>query len=384
MTDDAPVSKEALLKIKDMVEDKKQRVIDLDKKIKDVKQRITAKQKEGVSLKNDLAILKNRIAKTELDIETVKTQIEQTVLELDALSIEIKNSENKLSGEREHLGNLTRALYRLNRRSYFEILLVRGSFSDFLSEAKYVEDIQRKMLSVLREVKAAKAALEKKKAENEEKRRTLVVLKIKFDETREKLNEENLAKSVLYSATIDTEREYAEQLRKLREEEEAVNADIIALENRLRSKLEASDSLRGVGDLILSWPLEPTRGISAYFHDPEYPFRKIFEHPAIDIRAYQGTPVKAAAPGFVARVRNGGMGYSYIMLIHRNGISTVYGHLSKLVAEPNTFVDRGDIIGYSGGMPGTPGAGYLTTGPHLHFEVRSSGTPVDPLGYLIQ
>ena len=85
----------------------------------------------------------------------------------------------------------------------------------------------------------------------------------------------------------------------------------------------------------------------------------------------------------MARVQNGGKkGYSYIMIVHNNGFATVYGHVSAIYVETDQFVSQGEVIAAAGGMPGTLGAGRLTTGPHLHFELRSNGIPINPLDYL--
>ena len=63
------------------------------------------------------------------------------------------------------------------------------------------------------------------------------------------------------------------------------------------------------------------------------------------------------------------------MIDHHNGLATLYGHQSRIAASCGEQVSAGEVIGYVGCTG-------FCTGPHLHFEVRLNGTPVDPLGYL--
>lgn len=163
-------------------------------------------------------------------------------------------------------------------------------------------------------------------------------------------------------------------------------------ESRMRNSFQAlwdakrhSVVLSTIGDdnpvISLSWPLNPLYGISALFGDQDY--ERIFglEHEAIDIPALQGTVITAAQDGTVEQVVDSGMGYSYVVLRH-NGYATVYGHILEFLVEEGDVVYQGDPIARSGGMPGTPGAGHLTTGPHLHFEVVTGLGNVDPLDFL--
>lgn len=129
------------------------------------------------------------------------------------------------------------------------------------------------------------------------------------------------------------------------------------------------------------WPVD-SRYVTTYFHDPNYLFRHMFEHPGIDLGVEQGTPIVAIQSGYVARAKMSQKNFSYIMINHEKDLASIFGHLSNIYVKKGQYVAQGQIIGLSGGKIGTEGAGRLSTGPHLHLEVRLKGVPVDPLLYL--
>ncbi len=99
-------------------------------------------------------------------------------------------------------------------------------------------------------------------------------------------------------------------------------------------------------------------------------------HSGMDLAVPTGTPIRAALPGTVtvSQYNAGGYGY-YVMIDHGNGLSTLYGHNSRLLAQVGQTVEAGDIIALSGSTG-------RSTGPHLHFEVRVDGEQTDPRAYL--
>ena len=146
--------------------------------------------------------------------------------------------------------------------------------------------------------------------------------------------------------------------------------------------LKEANKNKFVLNTALAWPVYPTKGISAGFREPSYYARFKMQHNAVDIPAPQGTPLKSAASGYVYKAKDNGLGYSYIIILHKNNIRTVYGHVSQINVREGQLVQEGELIGLSGGMPGTKGAGKMTTGPHLHFEVLENGVYKNPLDFL--
>lgn len=132
------------------------------------------------------------------------------------------------------------------------------------------------------------------------------------------------------------------------------------------------------------WPVEPRYGVSSGFQDDEYKKRFGFEHQAIDIPIEQGSIITAAADGLITEVANRGLGFNTLIIAHNGGKATLYGHISVFLVREGQRVKAGDPVAISGGMPGTLGAGMLSTGPHLHFEVIDGGVAIDPLAVLPQ
>jgi murein DD-endopeptidase MepM/ murein hydrolase activator NlpD len=118
----------------------------------------------------------------------------------------------------------------------------------------------------------------------------------------------------------------------------------------------------------------PANGpITSYFGYRYHPILHFTRfHAGVDIGAGWGSPIVAAGDG---RVIGAGWGGGYgreVQIAHGGGVVSLYGHMSEIVAQPGSFVRAGQLIGYVGSSG-------LSTGPHLHFEVRQAGQPVNPL-----
>ena len=163
-------------------------------------------------------------------------------------------------------------------------------------------------------------------------------------------------------------------LAQVREQRGVLEDDLASLEAeqaRVAAALNGSPDpgpiKQGSGQLI--WPLNGP--VSGSFGEA----RPGHMHAGIDIVVAEGTPIRAADAGRVALMGwVGGYG-NYTCVQHTSSLSTCYAHQSSFATSNGANVSQGQVIGYSGNTGNS-------TGPHLHFEVRVGGTPVDPLGYL--
>ncbi|KKR07585.1 MAG: Peptidase M23B [Parcubacteria group bacterium GW2011_GWC2_39_14] len=361
------------------IEQKKNAANDLKKQMSIYQENIKKKQQESASLANQLSILDNQIAKTNLDIKATEQEINTAKLESRKLELQIINTNDRISNQKLNLSAVLQEIHENDQKNELHIFLLNNTISDFYNQIEYTRDLQVNLQTTLGDLKTVKKEQVDKKSQLEAKQKEYAQLKDDLELKKTEITGEVSYKDNLLVTTKQSEKKYNELYKQAKRDQDAVSAQIAQMEKALRSKLKSKPQQLTSSDF--DWPLS-SRRITTTFHDPGYPFRYLFEHPAIDIAVKQGTSIRAPADGYVLNVRNAGMGYSYISLIHSDGLSTVYGHVSKIFVQNDEFVAKGEIIGNTGGMPGTQGAGNLTTGPHLHFEVRLNGIPVNPLNYL--
>lgn len=361
---------------------KKQKIKELESTIEKYNKNIEQKRVEADSLKNQLSILDNRAAKVETDIELTQEKITQTQLEIEALEITIADKEAVLAKQKKIITKIVQGINADKQKNYLEVLLTNRSFADFYDQLQYTMKIYTDLGQSVKVLRLVKEDLQIKRDQVVGKKEVYEKLKAELEEKRERLKDQTKTKEIILTQTKSSELKYRTLLASLKQQYQVEINEERAYEDQVRKKLAQENKLAAsVG--AFSWPLL-NRTITASFHDPDYPFRNVFEHSGIDIRASQGTPVRAAAAGYVARAKICGAAscYAYILIVHTDNLSTLYGHLSQVNVQADQFVSKGEVIGYSGGRPGTVGAGPFVTGPHLHFEVRSNGIPVNPLGYL--
>lgn len=373
--------------LNDKISANKEKIQQLENSIADTKSRIKQKRLESVSLKNQMAIIDNRILQVGLDIEQTEQKLDTLSLEIEVLQLSIEDKEVSMNKQKRMLSELIRTIHYSDSKSYLEIAAAYDNFSDFYNQIQYVETIESDLGDSVRGLRVIKEELEEKKAGTEERKQSYEDLKEELVNKSQDLDEQGNYKTNLLYKSQSSELKYQTLLSSLTAQYQQIENEISAIEREVRSKLNAQDKLDTItGDPSkLSWPTG-SRYVTSYFHDPDYPYRHVFEHSGIDIRASQGTPLKAAASGYVARAKHCSYSscYSYVMLVHSGGLATVYGHMTKIVVSEDNFITRGSVIGYSGGTPGTVGAGPFVTGPHLHFEVRKNGIPTNPLNYLVR
>ena len=182
-----------------------------------------------------------------------------------------------------------------NQTNYIEILATYSNFSNFYTKLKYLENVYSDLGSSVRALRLAKEDLNAKKQQVEARRASYESLKTELDNKKQNLSEQSGLKQNLLAETKQSEQKYRTLLSSLKQQYQVIEGEVRTYEAQIRKKLAEQDKIKASGEVLFSWPTD-SRYITARFHDPEYPFRNVFEHSGLDVRASQGTPCAPRRP----------------------------------------------------------------------------------------
>lgn len=355
------------------------KIDELTAKINEYSSSIKASQKASASLNTQVSILNNQIGKTNLEISLKEAEAEKLQLEIEQTNNQILVTQQDLATNQDRLADIIRLIGRYEDRDEINILLANDSFSDFYDQLKYSTDLQEEMQRTANRIKENAAKLADQKTALDQQKAELDGTLEELDATNQQLTVKKADKNLLLAQTKQSEKKYQALLAELKAAQSAANSQVAALEKQLRAELAKKGSAEKYNSLTtasLIWPTA-THRITATFHDPTYPYiSTLGQHSGLDLGVAKGTPVMAADDGYVAKVAVGTKWYgTYIMIIHGGSITTLYAHLNSALVAQDQYVTQGQVIGYSGNTG-------FSSGPHLHFEVRSNGVAVDPQAYL--
>lgn len=368
------------------IEDAKKQVSALEEEKKKVES--TLNQLEG--LKADTAAyvkkLDGSLSSLAEELEQLGNRITLKEEEIDQAQIQLEEARREQEHQYDSMKLRIKYMYENGQNNLLDMVMESGSISELLNRAEYVSQIaeyDRKMLTAYASAKEQVAARE----QNLEKEHGELLV----------LQESTQAKQASMQQLMDSKQKeldsYNSKIAMAQDELDQYNADIKAQEDQMkrieaemkrreeeaRKKAEAAGktyTVSNLGNISFKWPCPSSSRITSNFGDRESPTEGASSnHKGIDISASTGADIIAAADGEVVISTYSYSAGNYIMIDHGGGVSTVYMHSSKLLVGVGEKVTKGQVIAKVGST------GY-STGPHLHFGIRSGGTYVNPRSYV--
>jgi murein DD-endopeptidase MepM/ murein hydrolase activator NlpD len=358
-------------------------------RIQSLQAKIADAQVEEARLQSDIGSIESRIRTLESQVGGVSTQLDALQHDLDLQIVRLHRIRELYRFQTQQLDFFSHeynvSVRRLNTRliemyetqeepSTLDVLMSASSLGDFLEQVDYVRNIGSQDAVITTQVHGAKerwhavrekTKVTKKKVETVTRTIAVRTAEVRAEKQRLLISEKGLAtvrgrKKEKLASVQESKAEYLHEVAGLQAASRQVTAQ---LQSSGSSSYDSSPSSSG-----LIWPVSGPV-VSGFG------MRWGRMHEGIDIGVGYGTPIHAAASGTV--VYSGWMsGYGNFLIIdHGGGMATAYGHQSAIAAGNGQSVSQGQVIGYVGCT------GHCF-GPHLHFEVRINGSPVDPLGYL--
>ncbi|TBR59416.1 peptidase M23 [Westiellopsis prolifica IICB1] len=340
-------------------------------------------KQERDRLTNIQQAAQERLNGLQQNLKTTDTQIQDSEFRLNLATERLQELQADLATKElayQQQQTATIARLRFLQRSPvtqgWAILLQSSNLNDFMSHRRYLklvyqadQQILAKLTTQANEINNQKIAVEQQKNEIALMRQQLLAQKADYqtqaDLQQELIGRLNSDRLALEAAQTQLEKD-SQAITTL------IQQKIAQAEAKVKTNSRNSVLIRGTG--MFAYPSDaPTSSSFGWRVHPILGYRRF--HAGQDFAASYGSTIRAANSGTVIFAGwYGGYGKAAI-IDHGNGITTLYAHSSELYISEGQTVKRGQAIAAVGSTG-------LSTGPHLHFEVRKNGTPVDPMNYL--
>ena len=352
----------------------------------DAKEQTAAAAALEADLREQVSVIQSQISILKGQIAQVQNAIGEKELEIEAKQAEIDQKEVEIADQWDDFKLHMAAMQELREGGSIAMLSAVDDLYQLLTFNEVMQDISVHDTEILDAMKAAKEELEAARAELEGQKATLQSQKAELDAKNSQMQtKQNELSASLSAAQLSLEEAQAAQ----KEAQAALDSDEMnyeAVQKEIQKIIaEAAASQNQLSFTGFICPLKTNSRISSEYGYRTNPVTGVYKlHGGIDFAAAGGTPIYAAAAGYVsvAGWSTGGYG-NYVVLYHgtmKDGVaySTLYGHMRSIVAKQGTYVKQGELIGYVG----TTGN---STGNHLHLEVwqgRSNASRVNPRNYV--
>ncbi|HIT42888.1 MAG TPA: peptidoglycan DD-metalloendopeptidase family protein [Candidatus Caccovicinus merdipullorum] len=370
------------------------------KELEAEKEKISVIEEEKKKVEDTLKNLEGQKADTESYVRQLDQEMAAISSQLEELSGQIADKESEIAVTQEELSAAQEAevqqydamklrikyMYEKGDTTFIDLILESKSISQLLNRAEYISQISQYDRQMLDEYAATRQTIADNEAKLESERADLLALQestqAKHNSVEELLaaKEEQLKSYETQIASAQSqinayEQDLAAQESKIRQIEEEMQK----AEEEARKKAESSGTsytVKSLGNTKFIWPCPSSSRITSAFGGRESPTEGASSnHQGIDIGASTGSDIVAAADGVVTIATYSASAGNYVMLSHGGGVSTVYMHCSSLNVSEGQSVTQGQVIAKVGST------GY-STGPHLHFGIRSGGSYVNPSNYV--
>lgn len=348
------------------------------------KAEIEEKQKQIEKIKDEtlkqVEQLNLEIGEYEKQIAELDGQITQTNEKIAESEANLKKSEEEFNKQEKMLETRLVAMYEAGETSYLDFILSSESLTDLISNYYLVTEIATYDSELLDKIEKEKEEIAKAKESLEQSRKELNTQKASKQNVSMKLQTSKNDKNKYVSELNEEERGLQERLEQIKKDNQSLDAKIQAKKAAIQQALSKNSSSASTSSSSSSGFIRPVNSYvttGMYYSSGAY-------HGAVDFGAagVNGMPVYAVADGYVVSVETWTTSYgNHILIAHPNGLYTLYAHgqAGSITVSEGQNVKQGQQIMRVGSTGNS-------TGPHLHFEVRTSpGTyscRKNPMAYL--